>query len=350
MISYPPPKFEEQKSEILQRYQILSDDQSAGALVVADSIALALRAPYVIAALNRRYRAWYRCEHGLEAYSMGDLQSYFARTHLAQHSFAVADIRDEDFFQSHTKGLNLPDMRALAGVPLTDPNGKRFGTLCVAYPDPHTFSEAELNMLSSFGHLVSNDICVRSAARYAVRDLIELEHEKCDLFELATIDPLTKALNRRAVMRVSERELARCRRDNTKLSALMLDIDHFKMVNDRHGHQAGDTVLETFAQRLQQNIRPKDIACRPGGEEFLIIMPETDHEQARTGAERIRQAIAAEPCSSGSGKSPLTITVSAGVATFSGGEETMAELMHRADLALYDAKKAGRNQVRSLAA
>ncbi|MEM1088523.1 MAG: GAF domain-containing protein, partial [Pseudomonadota bacterium] len=186
MISYPPPKFEEQKSEILQRYQILSDDQSTGALCVAESIALSLQTPFVIAALNRRYRSWYRCEHGLDAYSMPDLQSYFARTHLAQQRFDVHDIREEEFFQSHTSGLDLPEMRGLAGVPLTDPNGKRFGTLCVAHPQPHTFSEAELDVLSSFGRLVSHDICVRSAARYAVQDIIELEHEKCDLFELAT--------------------------------------------------------------------------------------------------------------------------------------------------------------------
>ena len=87
MISYPPPKFEEQKSEILQRYQILSEDLSAGPQCLADSIALALRTPFVIAALNRRYRRWYLCEHGVDGYVDADLQTYFARMHLAQTRF-----------------------------------------------------------------------------------------------------------------------------------------------------------------------------------------------------------------------------------------------------------------------
>src|SRR6056297_3656394 len=192
MISYPPPKFEEQKSEILQRYQILSEDQSVSAMCLAESISMALRVPFVIAALNRRYRKWYHCEHGFSAYPEPDVQTYFARMHLSQTRFDVPNSSDESFFSSHTLGLKIPSFRGLAGVPLMDPNGKRFGTLCVADRKAREFSDAELNLLSSFGNLVSNDICVRSAARYAVRDLIELEHEKCDLFELATIDPLTK--------------------------------------------------------------------------------------------------------------------------------------------------------------
>ena len=153
MITYPPPKFEEQKSEILQRYQILSDDQSVSAMGVADTIAMALRTPYVIAALNRRYRSWYMCEHGLDDYPMGDVQTYFARMHLSQQRFEVEDISEDSFFQSHTSGLKLPEMKAVAGVPLMDPNGKRFGTLCVADPNARVFSDAELSILDSFGPL-----------------------------------------------------------------------------------------------------------------------------------------------------------------------------------------------------
>lgn len=343
MISYPPPKFEEQKSEILQRYQILSDDQTEGARVVADSIALALRTPYVIAALNRRYRAWYHCEHGLDDYSMADLQSYFARTHLAQQRFDVADIRDDEFFQSHTAGLNLPEMSALAGVPLTDPNGKRFGTLCVAHSEPHEFTEAELSMLSSFGHLVSNDICVRSAARYAVRDLIELEHEKCDLFELATIDPLTKALNRRAFMRFSERELARFRRDNTKLAALMLDIDHFKSVNDVHGHAMGDKVLAKMVAVAADVLRQEDLIGRLGGEEFAIVLVDSDAASAMKVADRIRLAIKQVNFPGEMG--PFNVSVSIGVAEPLFTEHSINDALERADAALYQAKRNGRDRI-----
>ncbi|MEM1390943.1 MAG: PleD family two-component system response regulator [Pseudomonadota bacterium] len=168
--------------------------------------------------------------------------------------------------------------------------------------------------------------------------------------ELSILDQLTGLYNRRYMLNQLERWRNRAIGGEGKLSIVSLDIDHFKVVNDRHGHQAGDSVLETFAHRLSENIRPKDIACRPGGEEFLIIMPETDHVQAKAGAERIRLAISAEAFEIKNGIPPLQITVSAGVATYKNSEETIGEFMHRADLALYDAKTSGRNQVRSFAA
>lgn len=343
MISYPPPKFEEQKSEILQRYQILSDDQSVGALGVADTIAMALKTPYVIAALNRRYRAWYICEHGLDDYPMGDIQTYFARMHLAQQRFDVADISEDSFFQSHTSGLQLPKMKALAGVPLMDPNGKRFGTLCVVDSEARQFMDSELSILESFGNLVSNDICLRSAARYAVRDLIELEHEKCDLFELATIDPLTKALNRRAFMRFSARELARFRRDHTKLSTLMLDIDHFKQVNDVHGHAMGDKVLAKLVSVAASVLRQEDLIGRLGGEEFAIVLVDSDAAAAAKVADRIRQAIKQVKFPGDMG--PFNVSVSIGVSEPVFAEDSIDDALERADAALYQAKRNGRDRV-----
>jgi len=343
MISYPAPKFEEQKSEILQRYQILSEDQSAGPLCVADSIALALRTPFVIAALNRRYRQWYLCEHRTDGYSSTDLQTYFARMHLSQTRFDVADIGEEAFFSSNTQGLEIPEFKSMAGVPLTDPNGKRFGTLCIADTEIRQMTDADLALLSSFGRLVSNDICVRSAARYAVRDLIELEHEKCDLFELATIDPLTKALNRRAFMRFSERELARFKRDNSHLSALMLDIDHFKQVNDVHGHAAGDKVLSKMVSIASSVLRQEDLIGRLGGEEFAIVLVDSNAEAAARVADRIRLAIKQVKFPSETG--PFNVSVSIGVSEPFYNEASINDALERADAALYRAKRNGRDRV-----
>ena len=343
MISYPPPKFEEQKSEILQRYQILYDDHGASARSLADSIALALNTPFVIAALTNRYRKWYHCDHGLGGYPEADLQTYFARMHLAQSRFDVADISEEAFFRSHTTGLQIPKFKSLAGVPLMDPNGKRFGTLCVGDRKVRELTDTELNILSSFGSLVSNDICVRSAARYAIRDLIELENEKCDLFELATIDPLTKALNRRAFMRFSERELARFKRDNTRLSALMLDIDHFKQVNDVHGHATGDKVLSKMVAVAANVLRQEDLIGRLGGEEFAIVLVDSDAVSATKVADRIRQAIKQVKFPSETG--PFNVSVSIGVAEPLFNEASINDVLERADGALYNAKRNGRDRV-----
>ena len=198
-------------------------------------------------------------------------------------------------------------------------------------------------MLSSFGRVVSNDICVRSAARYAVRDLVELEHEKCDLFELATIDPLTKALNRRAFMRFSERELSRFKRDHSQLATLMLDIDHFKSVNDEYGHATGDQVLSKMVSIASSVLRQEDLVGRLGGEEFAIVLVDSDATAAMKVAERIRQAIKQVKFPSDAG--PFNVSVSIGVSEPFYSDGSIDKALERADTALYAAKRNGRDRV-----
>ncbi|GAB5459662.1 MAG: sensor domain-containing diguanylate cyclase [Henriciella sp.] len=343
MISYPPPKFEQQKSEIMQRYQILIEEGSHKAQSLADSISLAMGTPFVIAALNKRYRSWYKCEHGFEAFDMNDIQTYFARMHLSQSVFDVPDVQEEEYFLSQTGGLNLPAFRSIAGVPLCDPNGKRFGTLCIADDKVRAFTGGDLQLLSSFGNCVSNDICVRSAARYAVNDLVNLEEEKCELFELATIDPLTKALNRRAFYRFGDRELRRSKRDYTSLTTLMLDIDHFKSVNDDHGHAMGDQVLAKLVAVSANMLRQEDLVGRLGGEEFGIVLVDTDAAGAAKVAERIRGAIKQFTFPGDMG--PFSVTVSIGISQLDHGDSSINEALERADNALYKAKRSGRDRV-----
>jgi two-component system cell cycle response regulator len=134
------------------------------------------------------------------------------------------------------------------------------------------------------------------------------------------------------------------------VSVMMADIDHFKIVNDTHGHEAGDDVLRQLSDRFRENVRPMDVVCRPGGEEFLIIMPDTSGDLACAAAERIRRAVATQPFMVDGGKMALDITLSAGVSTISGPNDTIAEIVKRADTALYQAKQGGRNRVESIAA
>ena len=169
--------------------------------------------------------------------------------------------------------------------------------------------------------------------------------------ELSVIDQLTGLYNRRYMNHQLSLWMKRSLMGGTPLSVVAVDIDYFKKVNDLHGHEAGDFVLKEFAERLLANVRPKDIVCRPGGEEFLVIMPETNGDLACSAAERIRQSVARHPFETDHrGSLLLDITVSAGVATFKGDEDTAADMLKRADDALYRAKTAGRNQVYSIAA
>jgi two-component system cell cycle response regulator len=163
--------------------------------------------------------------------------------------------------------------------------------------------------------------------------------------ELAITDPLTGLYNRRYmeshVTSLVEQALAR----GKPLALLVVDIDYFKAVNDVHGHDAGDDVLREFATRVKKSIRGIDLACRYGGEEFVIVMPETDMAVAAIVAERIRRRIAGEPFSIRSGAAALDVTISIGLAALSGVADTAAAILKRADQALYRAKRDGRNRV-----
>lgn len=171
--------------------------------------------------------------------------------------------------------------------------------------------------------------------------LAEKEVLMQSLSELATRDGLTGLYNHRTFYAVLENELARARRFQRPVSLLMLDIDHFKRVNDTHGHLAGDAVLTGLSELLGRRTRAIDRVCRYGGEEITVILPETDLEAA---AERLRAAVEAQPFDVNAG-APLRITVSIGVASWpahAGGAEA---LVAAADEALHAAKRAGRNRV-----
>jgi two-component system cell cycle response regulator len=131
---------------------------------------------------------------------------------------------------------------------------------------------------------------------------------------------------------------------------MITDLDRFKSINDTHGHDGGDDVLRDFARRLRKNVRGIDLACRFGGEEFVVVMPDTDGAVAEKVAERIRAEIAQAPFAIGSDSKTIEVTVSVGVSSLLKGTDSVAALMKRADLALYEAKSGGRNRVVAKAA
>lgn len=168
--------------------------------------------------------------------------------------------------------------------------------------------------------------------------------------ELAITDGLTGLHNRRYLEMHLQALLDQAASRDRPLSALVVDIDHFKQVNDRHGHDAGDDVLREFSRRLKASVRGIDLAVRLGGEEFVVVMPETDGAVARIVAERILTRTATKAFPIHGGELALDVTVSVGVSSFLGAEDDAAALLKRADVALYKAKTHGRNQVVSDAA
>jgi len=175
------------------------------------------------------------------------------------------------------------------------------------------------------------------------RLLSELEEKNRELQELAYYDPLTGLPNRRFFFEHASLIFEEVKRYEKPLSLLVMDIDHFKKINDTYGHDVGDLVLKTFADILRGIVRKSDICARLGGEEFAVLLPNTDLEGARVLAERIRATVAKNPVEHGS--IVIAFTVSIGVSQYRKGMQGIDELIKEADIALYRAKEGGRNRV-----
>jgi two-component system cell cycle response regulator len=183
-------------------------------------------------------------------------------------------------------------------------------------------------------------------ARYAEQLRISVQTS----IEMAATDALTGLYNRRYMETHLSHLVEHSINRGKPLSALAIDVDFFKPVNDTHGHDVGDKVLQELATRIRENIRNVDMPCRVGGEEFIIILPATELHLAQKIGERIRKAIAAKPFSAGAISGTLNITVSVGLSTLAGSSDKVDDFLRRADQALYRAKREGRNRVTHVAA
>lgn len=218
-------------------------------------------------------------------------------------------------------------IRSWLGVPLIAQD-KVIGLLAIDSSEPNHFKEEDIHTASEFANQVA----------------VALENAR--IFEeaqaQAITDVLTGIYNRRGLFQLGEFEFRRARRIRRPFSAMIFDIDHFKRINDHHSHAIGDQVLQKLAERCRQNSRAIDLMGRYGGEEFVILLPETNIEAAKTIAERQRKSIMDAPFQTDVGA--LRITISIGVAE-ARREDTLNTLIEKADVALYKAKSAGRNRV-----
>lgn len=202
----------------------------------------------------------------------------------------------------------------------------------------HQLSTAILDALRTFN--LAGTLGILGLLSVVYRQLIlqaesVLRHQACT-------DSLTQLHNRRSVLDVIAHEVAAFQRQGRSLVVIVADVDHFKSINDKHGHHCGDLVLQSLAKVLQVGVRSMDHVARWGGEEFLVVLPSTDIEDARIVAERLRACVAAQVCHSAKGPIPVTMTL--GMAQLHEGE-SVEQLISRADQALYQGKQDGRNRV-----
>lgn len=256
----------------------------------------------------------------------------------------IGDARRDSRFSGNPLVTLPPGLVFFAGAPLISPAGEAFGALCIADHRPRELGDAQRQLLQGLARQAAEQLRLRSSillleAKVASqsRYLDQLKNEQQELQKQNATDPLTGLGNRRSFHDRLSLEIARAECTGTRASLIMFDVDHFKSYNDSFGHPAGDAVLKQLADVVLSSCREEDLAARVGGEEFAVLLPETDGEDAFAFARWLGRRVQRQQWPH------RPVTISAGVAVALRGESPQ-QLAARADIALYRSKRDGRNR------
>ncbi len=278
--------------------------------------------PVSLISLVDTNRLFFKSAHGMDVREVPYPDFFCGHAIRQRDIFVVPDANEDLRFANHPLVADSPRVRFYAGAPLITPQGYRLGTLCVIDFVPRQLQPKQLETLRILGRQV---MCQLELNLQAMRD------------------PLTGLYNRRQLEEGLHREVLRARRVGGSVGVMAIDVDHFKRVNDTLGHEVGDFALRGIAEELSSCVREEDIACRAGGEEFVIILPGAGKTALRVRAEAVRRTIEQAQIPAGDGI--LKLTVSIGLATFPTYGDSGQAVLRAADVALYKAKAAGRNRV-----
>jgi diguanylate cyclase (GGDEF)-like protein len=279
-------------------------------------------APVSLVSLVDTDRLFFKSSFGLDAREVPYPDFFCGHAIRQRDLFVVPNAIEDPRFAQHPLVSGPPRARFYAGAPLVTPQAHVLGTLCVVDFRPRELQPRQAETL-------------RILARQVMWQL--------ELNLRAMRDPLTGLYNRRQLEESLHREILRARRGEATVGVMAIDIDHFKRINDTLGHDAGDAALRGVADELAGCVREEDIACRAGGEEFVIILPGATETALRSRAEAVRRTIegAQIPACDGS----VQLTVSIGLAAYPSHGDTDGAILRAADAALYKAKSAGRNRI-----
>ena len=313
----------------LLRYEVLDTEPEREFADIIGLVRTLFRAPIVAIGLMDADRLWFKSVAGLDAAEAPRAVAFCDHTIRGSAPLVVEDTRQDPRFATNplvTGGAGASGVRCYLGAPLTTPEGYNVGTLCVMGHEPRAFTPADEEVLAHFARLVVSQLELRLLARR---------------------DALTGALSRRAFQSdletaAVEAGAANAPPSHSPATLLLLDLDHFKFVNDRFGHPAGDEVLRAVVEVVEAELGAGDRLGRLGGEEFGVLLRGRGPGEARARAERVRRSVAAVRVP---GLGEHRGTVSGGLAPWDPGRPEVAAWVAAADVALYAAKRGGRDRV-----
>ena len=304
----------------LDRYEVLDTGREESFDRITGLVCAVLGVPISTVSMIDAERQWFKSCVGVSVRETARDISFCTHTILEREPLYVPEATLDARFAENPLVTGAPFIRSYLGVPLSTPDGYNVGSLCAIDVVPREYSQAQIEILKSFAALVVDEL---------------------ELRRIAQTDHLTGVATRRGFMLDLEKTLARYQRAGHPAALILLDIDHFKRVNDTYGHPAGDVVLKAVAQELVGQLRQSDSVGRLGGEEFGVLLQDTEIDRAFETAERLRRRLEAFEAEH---VPVLRVTASFGVASLDGQTGSTKQWLAVADEALYEAKRTGRNR------
>lgn len=316
------PDLETQRLAALKRYEIMDTEPQEAFDRITRLTKAVMNMPMVLVNMVDKDRQWFLSTQGVTDKEAPKRDASFCVHAIRQtEPLVVNDTLKDPRFRENPRVIGKDKVRFYVGVPLRAREGYNIGTLCSMDIKARELTPEQIDIMRSLGALVIDELELRL---------------------LANTDSLTGAMGRRYFHEEAAREVARARRSGKCLSCAVVDIDHFKSINDTHGHSVGDLMLQRVVAACKSELRPGDYVGRMGGEEFAVMLPDAPIERAFEIAERIRNAVAKVRIEE-SGKS-IGVTASIGLASWSSDEDGIEPTLRRGDMAVYKAKAEGRNR------
>ncbi|MEN3952715.1 sensor domain-containing diguanylate cyclase [Iodidimonas sp. SYSU 1G8] len=339
MLTPPHPDNEEARQQSLDRMLLLSTPAEAQFDRVTRTAQRLFGTPMTSFTLVDGDRQWFKSPVGLDVRETGRDISFCGHVVASGHTMIVPNALDDPRFADNPLVTGDPNIRFYAGRPIHNSEGHCIGTLCIIDRTPRAFSEADRQSLDDLGAWLEAMLLNRDLGEAQSELIRELEATRREML----IDPLLWIWNRRGVEDLMQREIKRAARSREPVTVVAIDLDHFKGINDRFGHPAGDAVLKEATSRLREQLRPYDILGRWGGDELIVIAPGVPRgDLEEFGAKLCRSVVARGPLSFGALEIPFSITAGLAQAPVDTGTDFAARLLKAADQALYAAKENGR--------